>query len=358
MALLQPKPATPPSGTAAAPGPQAFKLKKGTLLFSEGDSSRAMYFLKAGMIRIFKKKSDSAIEIDTIHSGQVVGELAFLDGNPRSASGEALTDCELVEISGPTFQSVLAKMPDWLKILMKTIVGRLRSSSTRIRQLETASSSMDYSDKDGKKNYIYLGSTDVLKLCSAILLVAARNGIKKPEGIELRPHLLVRYGNQIIGVPAAKMTTMLDVLSQVGIVKLTETGDAYLTDPDFLEQLITYLNEEYLLQPTKRHDISLRGFLVMSLIVKNIAKYLPDPKTGLTKVNLAEILKVETPAGGKEPFRMEEFPELVKLGYCTNVGIVSASEANTDLKPESFVHNYRMQRVVMAIHAVNEQKRK
>jgi len=50
--------------------------------------------VKTGMIRLFKKKGDSQIELDTIHSGQVVGELAFLDGNPRSASGEALTDCD------------------------------------------------------------------------------------------------------------------------------------------------------------------------------------------------------------------------------------------------------------------------
>jgi CRP-like cAMP-binding protein len=361
MALQQPKPQAPaPASTGAAPavGPQPLKLKKGNILFSEGDSSRAMYFLKAGMIRIFKKKGESAIEIDTIHSGQVVGELAFLDGNPRSASGEALTDCELVEISGPTFQAVLAKMPDWLKILLKTIVGRLRTSSTRIRQLETASSAVDYNDKDGKKSYVYLSNIDALKLCSTILLVAARNGAKKPQGLELRQHLLTRYGNQIFGVPAAKMTTMLDVLAQVGIVKLTDIGDAFVSDIDFLEQLISYLNEEYLLEPSKRHEISVRGFLIMSLIVKNVGRYLPDPKSGMTKVNIAEILKLETPAGGKPPFRMEEFPELVKLGYCTNIGIVNSDEAYTELKPESFVHNYRMQRVVLAINAVNEQKRK
>ena len=348
----------PPPAGGALPGPQPLKLLKGQLLFSEGENSRAMYLLKTGMIRIFKKKGESSIEIDTIHAGQVLGELAFLDGNPRSASGEALTNCELAEISGPTFQAVISKMPDWLKILLKTIVGRLRTASTRIRQLETASSAVDYGDRDGKKNYVYLSNVDILKLGSTVLLVAARNGIKKPEGIELRQHLLTRYGNQIIGIPAAKMTTFLDVLAQVGVVKLTDAGEAFLTDIDFLEQLINYLNDEYLLEPAKRHDISLRAFLIMSLIVKNISRYAPDAKTGLTRVNVSEVLKLETPAGGKEPFRMEEFPELAKLGYCTNIGIKSATEAFTDLKPEIFVHNYRMQRVAMAINAVNEQKRK
>ena len=77
--------------------------------------SRSMYFLKSGMIRIFKKKGDSQIEIDTIHAGQIIGELAFLDGNPRSAGGEALTDCTLVDISAQNFIETMAKLPDWMK---------------------------------------------------------------------------------------------------------------------------------------------------------------------------------------------------------------------------------------------------
>src|SRR3954467_3009621 len=92
-------PARPGSGPPISSAAQSRKLKKGELLFAEGENSRAMYYLKTGMIRIFKKKGDSQIEIDTVRSGQIIGELAFLDGNPRSASGEALTDCELMEVS-------------------------------------------------------------------------------------------------------------------------------------------------------------------------------------------------------------------------------------------------------------------
>src|SRR4051812_22223696 len=109
------------------------QLKKGELLFSEGEKSRAMFLVKSGAIRLFAKRGTSDVEIETIRSGRLLGELAFLDGNPRSVSGEALTDCELVEVSGPTFVEVLHKTPDWLKILLKTIVQRLRAATARIR---------------------------------------------------------------------------------------------------------------------------------------------------------------------------------------------------------------------------------
>ncbi len=364
--------APPPQATAqragsvtrpvlAHAGPQLRKLKKGELLFAEGENSRAMYLIKQGMIRVFKKKGDSDIEIDTIRSGQILGELAFLDGNPRSASGEALTDCDLMEISGPTFEAVLAHMPDWLKILLKTVVGRLRTASTRIRQLEQASTAYDYSEKAGKRSahYIYLSPVDVLKIAAGLLLVAARNGNKVADGIEIRVGLLQRYANQIMGIPVAKITTMLDVLSQIGVVTIVDEsgGQVFLSDADFLEQMITYLNEENLLEPSKRHDITLRGFLVMGLIVKHLEGTAPDPGTGNTTVNVAEIRKLES-VGGKNPFRMDEFPELVKLGYCTNITIKSGDAMFTTIRADEFKKIFRLQRAAMAIHGVNEQKRK
>jgi CRP-like cAMP-binding protein len=347
----------------AATGPQTRRLKKGEVLFNEGENSRAMYFIKSGMIRIFKKKGDSNIEIDTIRAGQVLGELAFLDGNPRSASGEALTECELTEISGPTFQETLMRMPDWLKIMLKTVVGRLRTASTRIRQLEQASTAFDYSDKDGKRaaHYVYMSSIDAMKIATGILLVAARNGAKVEGGSEVRIGLVQRYVNQIMGVPVAKITTFLDVLAQSGVATVTEeaTGTrVVLKEPDFLEQLVAYLNEENLVEPSKRHDLSVRGFLIMSLIAKHIHRYPKNEATGSSTVNVAEVRKLETPAGGKEPFRMEEFPELVKLGYSTNIDAKSATEALVQIKPEAFLQAYRYQRVVIALNAVNEQKRK
>jgi CRP/FNR family transcriptional regulator, cyclic AMP receptor protein len=353
-----PLPEKTPKLLAGGPGPQARHLKRGDLLFAEGENSRAMFLIKSGMLRIFKKKGDANIEIDTLHSGQIVGELAFLDGLPRSASGEALTDTEVIEISGPTFQEVLNKSPEWMKILMKTIVGRLRSSSTRIRQLETASSAYDYSG-DGKRSshYVFLSPPDVLRILTSILLVAAR-GKTAGKGIEIRPGLLQRYANQIMGVPVAKITTMLDVLVQGGLVAMddpTSEQPMILHDIDLLEHLVAYLNEENLVEPSKRHDLSIRGFLVMSLVAKNLSRFKRD-KDGAALVNVAEIRKLETKPESKEPFRMEEFTELVKLGYASALNIKSNDEVTTSLNVETFMRNYRFQRISVAIRAANEQK--
>jgi CRP-like cAMP-binding protein len=352
-------------------GPQKRTLKKGELIFAEGENSRAMYLLQSGMIRIFKKKGDAQIELDTIRSGQVLGELAFLDGNPRSASGEALVDSEIVEISGPTFQATLGQMPEWLKILLKTIVGRLRTASTRIRQLETASTAVDYSDKNAKPGkrstaYVFLGALDVLKTLSGFLLIASRYGKTSQDGkgIEMRMGMTTRYINQIMGVPEAKITSMTDALFQAGILTLQEdqanlaNSKTILNDVQFLDQLIAYLNDENLCDPSKRHDITPRAFYILSLVAKHIKNFPKDEKSGLTSVNLNTIRKTEAASLGKEAFALYEFQPLINLGYATNIDFKSGDEAITLINAEEFTKIYRFQRFVMIVQAINEQKRK
>lgn len=356
---------------AVSQGPSKRMIKRGDLIFAEGESSRSMYLLQNGMIRIFKKKGDAQIELDTIRSGQVLGELAFLDGNPRSASGEALIDSEVVEISGPVFQAALSQMPEWLKILLKTIVGRLRTASTRIRQLESASTAVDYSDKNAKPGkrsttYVFLGALDVLKVLTGFLLIASRYG--KPsadgKGIEMRMSMTTRYLNQIMGMPEAKITAMTDALFQAGLLTTQENkadpadSKTILNDVQFLDQLICYLNDENLCDPTKRHDLTPRSFYIMSVVAKQLSRFAKDEKSGYTMVNLNLVRKAETAATGKEPFHLHEFQALINLGYATNIDFKSAEEAITLVNADEFSKFYRFQHVGMIVQAINEQKRK
>lgn len=316
-----------------------------------------MYLIRSGMIRIFKKKGDSQIEIDTLRSGQIIGEMAFLDGNPRSASAEALMDTELVEISKSIYDSTMIQVPEWLKVLLKAIVARLRSTTTKMKNLETSSTEMNYAD--GRRNFVFLSVHDCLKVASAVLLVGLNSKEDLPEGKRIKMGSLERYGNQVMGVPVAKVTTFLDILKQANIVHISENSqDVALKDSALLEGFIQYVCDENLLEPTKRHDVSIRGFLVMGLISKHLEKFPKDETSGMSNVNLAEIVKLETSAAGKEPFRMDEFVELVKLGYATNLTVISTDQQTTMIQTDPFRRAYRINRVLKIIEAMNEEKQK
>lgn len=340
---------TNPSGTK--------KLMKGDLLFKEGDVSNAMYLIRSGSIRIFKRKGDSQIEIDTLRAGQILGEMAFLDGNPRSASAEALHETELFEISKSIYDSTMVQVPEWLKVLLKAIVARLRSTTTKLKNLETSSSEMNYAD--GRRVFTFLSVHDALKLASAVLLAGAQSKEEGVDGKKIKLTSLERYANQVMGIPIAKVTGFVDVLKNSSILTISDPAkEMSLKDPLLLEMFIHYACDENLLEPTKRHEIGLRAFLVMGMITKHLEKFPKDASTGNSTVNLSAIKKIESETAGKEAFRLEDFEDLVRVGYASALKVLSAEEQTTILNPDSFKKFYRIQMVLKTIEAVNDEKQR
>jgi len=71
---------------------------------------------------------------------------------------------------------------------------------------------------------------------------------------------------------------------------------------------------------------------------------------------VAEIINIETETMGKEPFRLDEFPELVKLEYATNLTIKSNDEMLSEIQVERFMMIFKFQRLNHAIAAMNRAK--
>ena len=146
-------------------------LKKGDVLVKEGESSNSMYWVQSGTLRLYKKKGQGFIELGVVHSGEVVGEMSFLDNQPRSAFVEALQPCDVVEIPRGKFDEFIENQPSWLKSLIQTLVKRLRTTNNKVRELESAS--LVYSkDESGRstKTHEFISMPEALKLCSAVLV--------------------------------------------------------------------------------------------------------------------------------------------------------------------------------------------
>lgn len=109
------------------------KLKKDDYLIREGEQSTQMFYLQSGTVGVFKVKGNIEQQIGSIYSGEIVGEMSFLDKEPRSASVKALSDCTLTVIPSDKFEKVMSSMPAWYKALVNTLLDRLRKANTRIR---------------------------------------------------------------------------------------------------------------------------------------------------------------------------------------------------------------------------------
>lgn len=109
-------------------------LAKDEILLREGDKADYVYFVKKGQLKAYKEAtSGSPALLGLIECGEFVGEMAYINGQPRSANVSAVTDCELIEVPLGLFEKVLFKRPSWSKALMLTLSKRVRAANKSLK---------------------------------------------------------------------------------------------------------------------------------------------------------------------------------------------------------------------------------
>jgi CRP/FNR family transcriptional regulator, cyclic AMP receptor protein len=92
------------------------------VIFSEGDKGDVMYVVRSGEVAI----SHQGHVVETLGGGGIFGEMALIDGSPRSATVRAKTDCEVVSITEKTFLFLVHETPYFAIAVMRTLARRLR----------------------------------------------------------------------------------------------------------------------------------------------------------------------------------------------------------------------------------------
>ncbi len=109
-------------------------LKAEVTLFKEGDPGDYMGVIVSGEIGIFKEDSTGAVrKITSIVKGSLLGEMAPIDGERRSATAIALADTQILILRNSHFERLTQENPSvGLKLLMliaKMLSQRLRRTS-------------------------------------------------------------------------------------------------------------------------------------------------------------------------------------------------------------------------------------
>jgi CRP-like cAMP-binding protein len=99
------------------------------VLFLTGDAGNGCYRIEQGLLKVSVLSRNGAERILSIlGAGAIVGELAIIDGLPRSASVTAIRDSELSFISKAAFEAFANKYPDIYKSLVIMLASRLRET--------------------------------------------------------------------------------------------------------------------------------------------------------------------------------------------------------------------------------------
>ncbi|WP_028681866.1 cyclic nucleotide-binding domain-containing protein [Pseudomonas chlororaphis] len=109
-------------------------IAQGQEIFREGDAGSFMCIIHSGQVAVQKTNSEGVrVTIATLRSGRAFGEMAVLDGERRSATCVAASDCRLLNLGKDSLEKMLNEAP---KIAAKIIRAFAVSLSKRLRMAD------------------------------------------------------------------------------------------------------------------------------------------------------------------------------------------------------------------------------
>src|SRR3989338_426816 len=98
------------------------------VVFGEADPPDRMYLILAGSVEIRKAVAPGkTILLKTLGAGDFFGEMALIDGAPRSASAQTLAHCDMFVITRDKFTELLSQCPRLIPSVCASIVSKLRT---------------------------------------------------------------------------------------------------------------------------------------------------------------------------------------------------------------------------------------
>jgi CRP/FNR family cyclic AMP-dependent transcriptional regulator len=101
--------------------------RKGQLIFGEGDDANSLFVMISGLIKVFVTSEDGdEMGLVTLRPPDVFGEIALIDGQPRSASAEAVEPSRVLELGRSTLMELVSSSPSITDSLLVSLGGVLR----------------------------------------------------------------------------------------------------------------------------------------------------------------------------------------------------------------------------------------
>jgi len=105
-------------------------FKAGEVIFKAGDPGSELFVIRDGTVSV--RVGDKTVE--TLTSSEIFGEMAIVDGKPRSATVIAETDCVVVPVSEKLFLLMVREAPFFALAVMRVLASRLRAANdARVR---------------------------------------------------------------------------------------------------------------------------------------------------------------------------------------------------------------------------------
>jgi CRP-like cAMP-binding protein len=176
-------------------------LKRGEVLFNEGDDGNQLYVVTEGKIKLGRTSPDGRENLLAILGpAQMFGELSFFDPGPRSATATSVTDVTVQSLSHEALMPVLSSHVEVAMALLNQLAGRLRRTNEVVGDLV-------FSDVPGR-------------VAKALLDLASRFGRKAEDGVHVNHDLTQEELAQLVGASRETVNKALADFASRGWLRL------------------------------------------------------------------------------------------------------------------------------------------
>ena len=128
----------------------------GDFIFREGEQGNIAYVVESGVVELVKFTGEDYVTLSEITAGTLFGEMAIIDGSPRSASARAKEECTLKEITEEQLKAYMSRSPDTSIDMMRRLASYARSANEKLNKdaFEAANEDTEYSPNDSDKSNI------------------------------------------------------------------------------------------------------------------------------------------------------------------------------------------------------------
>lgn len=113
-------------------------VEAGSVIFSEGDSAEEAYVVDSGSVEILVRGGDGKPRrVGMVGEGGMLGELALIDGMPRSATAVAASATTLLVVPSRQFEAQLDRLSPVMRRLFAIVGGRVRRLSNELARVRS-----------------------------------------------------------------------------------------------------------------------------------------------------------------------------------------------------------------------------
>ena len=110
-------------------------VERGTNIWARGEPGTSLCAIRAGTVKISLPTVDGKDAVlNLLGEGAIIGEIALLDGKPRTADATAVTDCELFVIERQDFLPLMLEEPAIGLKIIETLCSKLRRTTEQAEE--------------------------------------------------------------------------------------------------------------------------------------------------------------------------------------------------------------------------------